>query len=486
MDLFERLTRATVWEKESISDVEGGSYLGLVTLVLMMIALAKRRTYPRAGFWWLALATLIVLSLGAYLQLGGRKLGMPALWMWRNVPVFRLIRVPARLNLLAAVVAAALAAAGAGQVLARLRKPWAGTATIAALTSVAMLDMGIAPEGWELKPLPAGYRALDPHDRESALIELPLASSVSDCLPLDRTYWQALHRRPTSVGYGSLANVRFHELVLQASAFPIERRGFLDDPSRERFGVVRDVRFLDYAWLYLSVNRFRYVMLHRQSGSGAADPDSLARLRRAFERARIFEDAESAVYDRNLLEPPKAPILLVHEGFRSREKGQPDRPDLTVVARVGTIAIYSPHPDKDLTATLRARALNHARSVRLLAGDRELACWQVAPSESREYRSTPFRCPPGLGWLTLQSETEECPARYEDAVDDTKSPYSLQISRLSLEFTSPPGRTTSDEGGRRDRASYYHWQFGGRCQTVASGGRSVHRPDPAGPTVVGQ
>jgi hypothetical protein len=335
---------------------------------------------------------------------------------------------------MAAVVAAVLAAAGAGQVLGRLRKPWAGTATIAALAAVAMLDMGIAPEGWELKPLPAGYRALDSHNQDSALIELPLASSVSDCLPLDRTYWQALHRRSTSVGYGSLANIRFHELVLQPSAFPIERRGFLDDPSRERFGVVHDVRFLDYAWLYLSVNQFRYVLLHHQTGSGVADPDSLTRLRLAFERARIFEDAESTVYDRNLLEPPRAPILLVHEGFRSREKGQPDRPDLTVVARVGTIAIYNPDSDKELIMTLRARALSQARSVRLLAGDRELACWQVEPSESREYRSPPFRCPPGLGWLTLQSETEECPARYEDALDEKKSPYSLQISRLSLEF----------------------------------------------------
>ena len=56
---------------------------------------------------------------------------------------------------------------------------------------------------------------------------------------------------------------------------PDRRRGFLEDPSRERFGVVHDVRFLDYAWLYLSVNRFRYVLLHHQGGSGVADPDSL-------------------------------------------------------------------------------------------------------------------------------------------------------------------------------------------------------------------
>ena len=71
--------------------------------------------------------------------------------------------------MLAAVVAAVLAAAGAGQVLARLRKPWAGTATIAALTSFAMLDMGIAPDGWELKPLPAGYARGNAHNRDSVL-----------------------------------------------------------------------------------------------------------------------------------------------------------------------------------------------------------------------------------------------------------------------------------------------------------------------------
>src|SRR5208283_806626 len=174
----------------------------------------------------------------------------------------------------------------------------------------------------------------------------------------------------------------------------------------------------------------------------------LLRLRLAFERARIFEDAESAVYDRNLLEPPRAPILLVHEGFRSREKVQPYRPDLTGVARVGTIAIYNPDSDKELIVTLRARALNQARSVRLLTGDRKLACWQVEPSESREYRSPPFRCPPGLGWLTLQSEAEESPARYEDALDEKKSPYSLQISRLSLEFSSSRVARPPTEGGR--------------------------------------
>ena len=118
---------------------------------------------------------------------------------------------------------------------------------------------------------------------------------------------------------------------------------------------------------------------------------------------------------------------------------------------MGTIAIYNPDSDKELVVTLRARALNQARSVRLLTGGRGLACWQVEPSEAREYCSPPFRCPSGLGWLTLQSETEDCPARYEDALDEKKSPYSLQISRLSLEFSSSQVARLPMEGEERGK-----------------------------------
>ena len=61
-----------------------------------------------------------MLSMGAYLEVGSARVPMPALWLWKNVVVFRLIRAPSRFNLLVAVVAAVIAAGALRDILGRI------------------------------------------------------------------------------------------------------------------------------------------------------------------------------------------------------------------------------------------------------------------------------------------------------------------------------------------------------------------------------
>lgn len=80
--------------------------------------------------------------------------------------------------------------------------------------------------------------------------------------------------------------------------------GYLRDPGAASFGIVKDVAFGDYAWLYLTVHDLRYVVLHQWPGAVPERPEGVGRLKAGLAGAKLFEDGTTAVYDRALLEPP--------------------------------------------------------------------------------------------------------------------------------------------------------------------------------------
>src|SRR5205807_1535220 len=97
------------------------------------------------------------------------------------------------------------------------------------------------------------------------------------------------------------------------------------DPKRQSFGIVHDVPFLDYAWLYLTAHGIDHVVLHHWDGSVHQYLVRFERLTAALEAAKITGDARTTVYERARLPRPSGPVVLCDDGWRSRE-GWPGPP----------------------------------------------------------------------------------------------------------------------------------------------------------------
>jgi hypothetical protein len=383
--------------------VECASYLGVVSLALIGYAAVRRVAFRDAAYWWSAVALLVVLSFGAYLRIGARRVDLPGLWLWQYAYVFRLIRAPARFNLLAAVGAAVVAAAGLRHLLDRFSRPGTRTLVCGALIALAVADLAMVPFGAAaVPPMPACYALLRRRDPGMTLLELPLqVSGNAEVLNALTGYWQAFHRGRTTGGYSSRTNVPFdHQLVHNSpfSAPSMAEPGYLQDPGAARFGILQDVAFGDYAWLYLSVHGLKYVVLHQWPGAMPGGPAGIGRLKARLAAARIFEDGATAVYGRDRLQPPARPALICTEGWRGGWHGR----EVLILSGRGGIAAYNPAPDEGLIFTLEAQAPRTARTVRLRDGDAELARWVIQSRGLRTYQTPPFRLPGGLRHLALE------------------------------------------------------------------------------------
>src|SRR5205823_1457278 len=107
--------------------------------------------------------------------------------------------------------------------------------------------------------------------------------------------------------------------------------------------------------------------------------------------------------------------------------------DLLILSKLGGVAVYNASAQSELTFTLDARAFRTARTVRLRAGDTELARWVIQPGETRPYASPPFRLPGGLQHLVIESDGEEPPTHsFEGATRGDSRPYSLIVHGIRL------------------------------------------------------
>jgi hypothetical protein len=415
--------------------VECGSYLGIATLVLLIYAAVNRVRTPCASFLWLALAAMIVLSLGAVSQVGGVKVWLPAVWFWKWFPPFRLIRVPARFNIYACLFASILAAGGLKHLLSRCTSRAARSGVFATFCALAVADLAMIPFSQvAMPPMSGAYRWIFTRNPEATLLEVPLmASSTGFALPSVCGYWQSIHRGRTSGGYSAFPNMRYDSLVVHDSpldVFQMERSDYLENPERTRFGLLDDARFLDYVWLDLTVNDFDFLVLHNPEPFFSGKDLHLDRLKPLLRHAHVFSDAEATVYDRAKLEPPSRPTLVRMDGWRSA--GWPG--ELRFVAeRDAHLAVYNPNSGQPLILVVDASAFLRPRSVRLIEGDREFARWRIEPGETQPYASPPFRLPSGLHRLTLASDGDERPSKSRDASSEGDlRPYSLRVTHLSL------------------------------------------------------
>ena len=285
-------------------------------------------------------------------------------WLRGHFFGFRLIRVPARFNLFAAVLAAVVAATGLADLLGQLRRRWVRGAVVAGLMAAVVIDApgrGYAPVA--VPEVPSAYarlRARDPGgtvlDRRSSMPTRPSGCRLCG-------YWQSRHGLATTAGSSGHPNPEFDARLVAPSPFHALRLvdpGFLADPDSAAFGPVVAAPAADYLWLYLVANRLDHVVLHRGPDAFAELPLRLDRLE-ALLRPALIERARTSPSTTAIGSPPLAPgpaadrrlagrrrrLGLAGEGggpARGLQPGCRPRPLLPVRRRGGRTESYARPP----------------------------------------------------------------------------------------------------------------------------------------------
>jgi hypothetical protein len=269
----------------------------------------------------------------------------------------------------------------------------------------------------------------------AAFVEAPQSGSGGSDLYSIAAYWQSYHRGRTNAGYCGQSNTVFDNLVTHSSPFLADllaRPDYLQDPERMPLELGGTASFRDYAWLYMKAHAFRFLVLH-QSPDLVAHTPQLARLKSALESARVFEEDDTIVYDRERLPLPSKPVLIATQGWRNAVGRRP----LCVADQQAHLLLYNPTGDRELQLTIDAKALHETRRVRLLLADEELARWEVRPNEYQTLARRPFLLPRGLHELVLESDGRSRPrSRHESAGNEDMAPYSLKVDQFELDPTS--------------------------------------------------
>jgi hypothetical protein len=329
-----------------------------------------------------------------------------------------------------------LAAAGLKDLLARLPGRATRSAAFSALAAVAIADLAMV--GFPKAPvpeMPGCYAFLKERDPKATLLEVPFQAGGYSLNALC-TYWQTRHRLTTSAGYSGFHNSHQEDLIGYNSPFRYERfesPDYLEDPGKFPIELASAVDFQDYLWLYLTANRFDYLILHLRNTPFPADSANLQRLRTLLAGSKVFEDKATVVYARSKLRLPTRPIQLTREGWTGLNVWKGVRNDL--LARTGRIAVYNPDSSQDLNLALNTAGVRRARTVRVRvrAGSAELARWDVGPDVYQLVISPPFRLPAGLHDLTIESEPVAYPHEDRDSIAKSeKRPNHLRVAGLKL------------------------------------------------------
>jgi hypothetical protein len=419
---------------------ERASYLGLVTLGLLLVGAARRVRFPRSGYLWAALGLVVLLSLGSSATIAGRPVPLPAGWLYEVVPPLRFIRVPARFNLLAAVLAAVLAGAAFADLVRRLPGGVAARgAALAVALALAWLDLHVPFTPTFLPPMPPAYAAIVREDPDASFLELPQDPSIGTRQNALTGYWQGLHRGRTSGGYSGHGNRALDRRLTFGAPFLAGRLAdpaYLADPENQPLDLMGRVRPRDYAWLYLHAHGFRYAVLHRWPGAQAdGEAAGIRRLETLLAPALIREDELTLVYDRDRLPVPQAPAIVLANGW-----GVPgpwrDRPARAVGTVAGAV-VYNPDAATELIFAAEAAAFRAPRAVRVLADGREVARWTVAPDAPALYLTPPFRLPAGRSRLELRSDGAVRPRSREAPPDGDRTPIALRITGVDFRPATP-------------------------------------------------
>ena len=389
---------------------ERSSYLGVVTLALLAYAAVSRVGSGRR---------LPVVGPGAVRRplarrvLEGRVLQdrLPSAWLCKIFPLYRATRVPARFNLFAGVLAGVVAAAGLRHLLARLPRPWRGSPCSGDCPPARSPTWPWSRSGWNpSRPCPPAYAFLKQRNPKATILEIPYLGSGGSNLNAVCTYWQALHRLTTSAGYSGHVN-RFEDARIGTQlSLPGREAGGAGLPRGLRQGRSRrhgTVDFNDFVWLYLTVNRFDYIVLHQWAGAMPEYPVRLDRIKALLQESKIYEDAATIVYVGRCSAAAR-PVHICLEEWQERTlwQGQWN----CRIPKSARVVVYNPDPTRDLTLVLDTATELPDQAVRVRAGSRgTLALGRRARGLS-EMRQPPVpapRRPPGVD----DRERERQPSR---------------------------------------------------------------------------
>jgi hypothetical protein len=237
-------------------------YLGVVTLLLVACAAAARARLAKASFWWLTLAMLVVLGMGAYVEVAGRRIMLPAYWLRQGFPPFRLLRDSDRFHMFVPVVASILAAAGLRRLLGPVRSRPARIAVLAAVLTLTIADVRRTYPGVDMPPMPACYEAIKRQDPQATFFEL---YDQPICFRLG--YWQSIHRCPSTASFSGLQNIRFLSQVFFAMPMNDGHARwdqFLANGDLCEFPGLYAAHFRDYLWIFMKTRNYRYLVYHKK------------------------------------------------------------------------------------------------------------------------------------------------------------------------------------------------------------------------------
>jgi hypothetical protein len=359
---------------------------------------------------------------------------MPAAWLKKYFVGFRMIRVPARFNLFASVAASLVACAGLKHLLSKIPGRRARVALFGIMASVALVDLGWVPYfTYKIPHLPQGYAAILRNDPNATFVDVPQFNSGAFQLPAVCTYWQSFHGGKTSAGYTAFLNGKYDNSVYYNSpfdAFRLAQINYLTQPWAETFELAQSVDFKSYAWLYLKVHDLRYVVVHHRPGDFPEFPVYLERLEALLKDAKVFEDADTAIFDRELLPRPTQPVALYTEGWGDRTYTPVGRS--CMVGRLAKVQVYNPDPTQPVAFGLEVSANLKPRTVKLRANGAEVVEWNVGPTESRVLVSPPLTSKANFVELTIESDGEDRPSSSQFAAQGFKTPFSLWASRVGV------------------------------------------------------
>lgn len=430
---------------------ERASYLGLVPLFLIGYAAVRRARFANAGFYWAAFGVAVVLSLGAFRPYDGEPISLPADWLWRVFPPMRDLRVPARFNLFALVIASLLAASGLSLLRKKIERPRVRQALVVGLFGLTILDLappaypGVVPP-----PMPDLYRRIVARDRQATFHEAPFFGTRGLYLPSATAYWQFEHHGRTTGGYSGMIHAPLEEKVGFPSPFFARNLSFthyLAEPERQFFDVVR-ADAPDYLWAFLHYNGLAYAVVYTDRAYFSDLRGSIEPLLPLLAPAEIERDSAAIAYAADRLPPPKRAVLVPAEGLRSR---QPWRGRWAArMGRQATFALYNPTPEVPIVFRMGATSFiaSHSARVTLLPseargvggrpvaespeGGEVLIRLRANPVFYRWFTSEPFLAPAGWSEIRIDAadQSPQDPDRAQWGTD--RLPISLLIAVAEL------------------------------------------------------
>jgi hypothetical protein len=254
------------------------------------------------------------------------------------------------------------------------------------------------------------------------------------------TYWQSLHQGRTTAGYSGHQNRPFDELLSWNSPFIDSRMveaSYPGPPEVERYDLVRQVEFRDYVWLYLTHHDLRFVVLHRRIGEASGyNVDGVAE---QLDVAKCYDDGEMVVFDRDLLSPPRSPVLLESLDWGGYHL-LPKDGFVRLATGSSVVETFNPEPGEPLVFAFEARAIGGPRRVTLFDGPTAIWRWDVAPGHLQLLVTPPFLMAEGRGRLRLESDGVVELDRLKKRFQGESRPASMIVRGICLRQAQPGER----------------------------------------------